>query len=232
MVDARGQVAVHTGADCIPEAGHLAGDSFACQANMMARATVPEGMARAFTESDGDLADRLVAALHGAEAEGGDVRGRQSAALVVVAAEGEAWQKRVDLRVEDAADPLAELDRLLRLKRAHDLADEADGLMAAGQATEAGEHYGRASALAPESDELQFWAGLALVHAGEEAAGLDAVRRGRRRPPRLARAARSPVAGLRARRGAGAAGARRVGVARERTQRAGACRAAGGRGRG
>jgi uncharacterized Ntn-hydrolase superfamily protein len=143
---------------------------------MMARDTVPSAMSAAFAGADGDLADRLLAALDGAEAEGGDVRGRQSAALVVVPPEGETWRRRVDLRVEDHREPLAELRRLLALQRAYELAGEGDELMAAGRVEEAGERYRSASALAPGSDELRFWAGLALAAAGDLDAGVAAVR--------------------------------------------------------
>jgi len=177
VVDARGRVAVHTGADCIPEAGHATGEHWTCQANMMDRSTVPDAMAAAFAQAGGDLAERLTAALEAAEAEGGDVRGRQSAALLVAPAAGEAWQTRVDLRVEDHADPLGELRRLLGLHRAYELAGEADELMGEGRAEEAASRYVRAAELAPDSDELLFWAGLAIAQKGDVAAGADAVRR-------------------------------------------------------
>ena len=177
VVDARGGVAVHTGADCIREAGDATGAHWTCQANMMGRATVPDAMSAAFGQASGDLAERLMTALEGAEAEGGDVRGRQSAALLVAPAQGEAWQARIDLRVEDHADPIGELRRLLGLQRAYELAGEADELMGEGRADEAAGRYVRASELAPESDELLFWAGLAIAQSGDVAAGADAVRR-------------------------------------------------------
>jgi uncharacterized Ntn-hydrolase superfamily protein len=177
VVDARGGVAVHTGPDCIPCAGDAAGAHWTCQANMMARDTVPQAMSAAFAAAQGDLADRLLAALDAAEGEGGDVRGRQSAALLVVAPEGEPWQARIDLRVEDHTDPLAELRRLLGLQRAYELAGRGDELMASDDPVEAGALYRRAAELAPESDELLFWAGLALAHSGDLDAGVDAVRR-------------------------------------------------------
>jgi uncharacterized Ntn-hydrolase superfamily protein len=177
VVDARGGLAVHTGADCIPEAGDLTGAHWTCQANMMARATVPDAMSAAFGRAQGDLAERLMTALEGAEAEGGDVRGRQSAALLVAPAVGEPWRARVDLRVEDHADPIGELRRLLGLQRAYELAGEADELAAAGDLEAAAGRYVRASELAPESDELLFWAGLAIAQHGDVAAGADAVRR-------------------------------------------------------
>jgi uncharacterized Ntn-hydrolase superfamily protein len=177
VVDARGRAVAHTGYDCIAHAGHQVGDGFTCQANMMAADTVPQAMAAAFEAAEGDLAARLTAALDGAESVGGDVRGRQSAALLVVPAQGPAWKARVDLRVDDHHDPLAELSRLLGLQRAYELADQADGLMGAGQTNAAGNLYRRATDLAPGSDELEFWAGLALAQGGDLQAGSAAVGR-------------------------------------------------------
>jgi uncharacterized Ntn-hydrolase superfamily protein len=177
VVDAGGGVAVHTGAKCIPCAGDVTGAHWSCQANMMARDTVPAAMSAAFEHAPGRLADRLMAALDAAEGEGGDVRGRQSAALLVVPAAGEPWRARVDLRVEDHREPLAELRRLLDLQRAYELAGEADELMAADRAAEAGALYRRAAELAPGAEEMLFWAGLALAHSGDLEAGADAVRR-------------------------------------------------------
>jgi len=177
IVDAAGRVAVHTGADCIPYAGHATGEHVSAQANMMARDTVPAAMVAGFEAAEGDLAQRLMAALDAAEGEGGDVRGRQSAALLVAPREGEPWQARFDLRVEDHREPVEELRRVLTLARAYELAGQADELLASDRASEAGPLYERAAELAPESDELLFWAGLAQVHAGEAERGIAAVRR-------------------------------------------------------
>jgi uncharacterized Ntn-hydrolase superfamily protein len=177
VVDARGGVAVHSGEDCIPCAGHVQGEHWSCQANMMARETVPAAMSDAFAAAGGELTQRLLAALDAAEGEGGDVRGRQSAAMVVVAAEGEPWRTRVNLRVEDHDAPLGELRRLVTLANAYERAGEADELMAAGRTEEAGALYRRAAELAPDNEELLFWAGLALAQAGDLDAGVDAVRR-------------------------------------------------------
>jgi uncharacterized Ntn-hydrolase superfamily protein len=177
IVDARGGVAVHTGPGCIPEAGDVRGEHWTCQANMMERRTVPDAMSAGFAAAGGDLAERLMTALEAAEAEGGDVRGRQSAALLVVPATGEPWRFRVDLRVEDHTDPIGELRRLLGLQRAYELAGEGDELLAAGRPEEAGERYRAAQALAPGSHELLFWAGLAMAQAGDLDGGVDAVRR-------------------------------------------------------
>ena len=163
VVDAQGKAAAHTGEACIPWAGQVVGDGFACQANMMAGDTVPAAMAQAYSEAEGDLATRMLTALLAAEAEGGDVRGRQSAALLVVPAEGEPWRARLDIRVEDHADPLGELQRLVRLARAYEMAGEADELASEGEHEHATELYVAAAALAPEADELTFWAGLGVA---------------------------------------------------------------------
>jgi uncharacterized Ntn-hydrolase superfamily protein len=175
-VDTTGAVAVHTGADCIPHAGHVAGEQFSCQANMMARPGVPEAMAAAYEAADGDLAARMLAALEGAERAGGDVRGRQSAALLVVRGERGDAVPALELRVEDHAEPIAELARLLQLQRAYTLAGEADELLGKGDMDAAGELYRRAAELAPDSDELRFWSGIALVHLGDVDSGVAAVR--------------------------------------------------------
>jgi uncharacterized Ntn-hydrolase superfamily protein len=168
VVDASGRVAVHTGSACIAEAGHVVGDGWACQANMMGRATVPEAMAAAFRAAEGPLAERMVAALEAAEAEGGDLRGRQSAALVAGG---------VELRVEDHPDPVPELRRLLVLHRAYEAAEEADGHVASGRYDEAARLYERASELAPDNHELLFWAGLAAAQGGDMDLALERVRR-------------------------------------------------------
>ncbi len=177
VVDAEGAVAVHTGPDCIPCAGDVRGLHWTCQANMMASDAVPAAMSAAFERAEGDLAERLMTALDAAEGAGGDLRGRQSAALIVVPADGEPWQMRVQLRVEDHTEPVGELRRLLVLQRAYELAGRADELLAGGEPEEAGALYRRARELAPESDELQFWAGLALAQTGDLESGVDAVRR-------------------------------------------------------
>ena len=175
VADASGQVAAHTGAGCIPHAGDTAGDGFTCQANMMASDTVPDAMANAYRSHHGDLADRMMAALDAAEEAGGDVRGRQSAALLVVPPTGEPWRTRFDVRVEDHAQPLQELSRVLRLARAYEMAGQADELVAEGAYAEATSLYLEAAALAPEADELTFWAGIGVA-AQDLPAGVELVR--------------------------------------------------------
>ena len=112
LLDAAGRIAQHTGADCIPHAGNASGETWAAQGNMLA-SDAWHAMGAAFEESRGSLAERLLAALDAAEAAGGDWRGRGGAAIVVVAAEGEPWDRVIDLRVEEGDDSLVELRRLL-----------------------------------------------------------------------------------------------------------------------
>jgi uncharacterized Ntn-hydrolase superfamily protein len=175
-VDARGEAAAHTGDGCIPHAAHVVDRGFACQANIMAGETVPAAMAEAFLAHEGDLAERLLAALDRAQAQGGDLRGRQSAALLVVPAGGEPWRTRFDVRVDDHSDPLGELRRLLRLARAYELAARADELLASGAREDARTAYVQAAELAPDATELTFWAGVA-IGADDVAAGLELVRK-------------------------------------------------------
>jgi uncharacterized Ntn-hydrolase superfamily protein len=171
VVDRDGRVAAHTGDGCIPDAGHLEGDGFSAQANMMSTDRVWPEMAAAFEASSGSLARRLLGALDAAQAAGGDVRGSQSAALLVVPAEGEAWIRTVELRVEDHTEPLAELRRLLDLHDAYELADRADGLAGEGRHEQAAELYLRAAEAAPANVELSFWAGLGIAAGGDVDAG-------------------------------------------------------------
>lgn len=177
IVDAAGRVAAHTGSSCIPEAGHVTGDGVSCQANIMASALVWPAMLTAFESADGPLADRLLAALDAAEREGGDVRGRQSAALLVVPPEGEDWQTTVSLRVEDHPEPLVELRRLVALAEAYDLAGQADELVNEGRHNEAANMYVRAAELAPDNHELLLWAGLGAAQAGDIDKAVERVRR-------------------------------------------------------
>jgi uncharacterized Ntn-hydrolase superfamily protein len=170
IVDAGGGVATHTGAKCIPAAGHRAGEGYSCQANLMEKDTVWDAMAEAFESTTGSLALRLMAALDAAEAEGGDIRGKQSAAMLVVRGDptGRSWEDRIiDLRVEDSPEPLPELRRLLDIRRAYDADSEADRLDEAGDAAGAKAKRVEAMALAADNVELRFWAGIATAQAGD-----------------------------------------------------------------
>lgn len=177
MVDARGNVAVHTGASCIPDAGHRKGAQYSVQANLMANDMVWPEMAQAFEHAKGDLTERMLQALEAAQQAGGDIRGRQSAAIVVVSATstGKPWVDRImDLRVEDHPDPIAELRRLVRLRRAYRLEDQGDEMIAANEPDKALEAYAEAAKLAPDVVELQFWAAVSTFTTGRENEGLRA----------------------------------------------------------
>src|SRR6266853_5340258 len=170
IVDATGAAAAHTGSKCIPAAGHRVGDGFSCQANLMEKDTVWDAMTEAYLTTDAPLAERMMAALEAAEAEGGDIRGKQSAAMLVVAAKGtgRSWDDRlIDLRVEDAAEPLPELRRLLRIKRAYHTAGDADALEESGDMKGAVAKLHEALAIAPEMIELRFMTGVTMATAGD-----------------------------------------------------------------
>jgi len=170
MVDAAGRVATHTGARCIEAAGHHAGKDYSVQANMMRNGSVWPAMAKAFEASKGDLAERMLAALEAAEAAGGDVRGKQSAALIVVSGKpsGRPWQDRLfDLRVEDSPAPLPELRRLVSLARAYALMNEGD--LAVERKDDAGAlaAYSAARAIVPDNAEMTYWTAVSLVGMGK-----------------------------------------------------------------
>jgi len=166
MVDASGRAAAHTGARCVVAAGHVVGPGRSIQANMMERPTVWTAMDEAYRATNGPLADRLMAALEAAEAQGGDVRGRQSAALLVVPATGPAWATRYDLRVEDDRAPLVELARLLRLARAYEAFDRSEAPAMARDFAAAAAAMDEAHALAPDDDQITLWTALMLAAAG------------------------------------------------------------------
>jgi uncharacterized Ntn-hydrolase superfamily protein len=176
VVDGAGHVAAHTGSSCMAYAGHATGDGVSCQANIMATDRVWPAMLDAFGASGGSLTSRLLAALDAAEREGGDLRGRQSAAILVVAPDAEPWETVVSLRVEDHPDPLVELRRLVGLRDAYSLAGRADELLNTGHHDEAARLYVEASERAPGNHELLFWAGLGTAHAGDLDAGVTQVR--------------------------------------------------------
>ena len=176
-IDANGIVGVHTGPGCIDYAGDLQGEGYCVQANMMASPDVWPAMARAYESTAGSLARRLFESLCAGEEAGGDVRGRQSAALLVVPAEGEPWRRTVELRVEDDPEPLAELGRLLDLSEAYAYASAADDAASAGDFEGVAQNAGRALGLAPDNSELRFWAGLGMIQGGQESAGVEMLRK-------------------------------------------------------
>jgi uncharacterized Ntn-hydrolase superfamily protein len=180
MIDAQGRVAAHTGARNIQFAGHHVGNNFSVQANLMSTAQVWPAMARAFEPSTGDLADRLLSALNAAQAAGGDVRGKQSAALVIVRgkATGKPWVDReFDLRVDDSPDPLKELGRLVVLQRAYNHMNAGDLAVEDKDDAQALAQYSAASALAPANVEMVYWHAVALVKMGRVSESLPLFRR-------------------------------------------------------
>jgi uncharacterized Ntn-hydrolase superfamily protein len=169
FVNAAGHVAVHTGDQCIEAAGHVTADGVSCQANMMRGPSVWPAMLEAYHASRGDLADRLLTALDAAEAAGGDIRGRQSAAMLIVkaASSGQPWQDRVvDLRVDDAPDPLRELRRLVGVHRGYQEMEVAEQHEIAGDMDASLIAYERARALLAGNDEATFWAAILMADAG------------------------------------------------------------------
>lgn len=172
MVDAQGRAAAHTGKLCIQEAGHTVGNGFTTEANLMLKSTVWDAMNRAFKKATGSLTERLLVALEAAEAEGGDIRGRQSAAILVVSGThtGKPWAGadiRVSLRVEDSAEPLKELRRLVRLQQAYSFADKGDEYFAKNEIEKANEAYRTAETLAGGNVELAFWRAVTLASSGK-----------------------------------------------------------------
>ena len=169
MIDIKGNVAAHTGSRCIKYAGHIVGENYSVQANKMANGTVPKAMAIAFEETKGDLADRMMAALEAAEAEGGDIRGKQSAAMVIVSGEpsGVEWKDtKLNLRIEDHPTPLIELKRLIRVHRAYQHANMGDHYMETEEIDKALIEYSKAAEYYPENAELPYWSAIALANGG------------------------------------------------------------------
>ncbi|MFL6229009.1 MAG: DUF1028 domain-containing protein [Pyrinomonadaceae bacterium] len=167
MLDAGGRVATHTGAKCIDAAGDHVGRNYSTQANLMANDRVWGAMSKAFESTRGDLAERMLAALDAAQAAGGDIRGRQSAAIIVVAGKstGRAWVDRIfDLRVDDSPEPLKELRRLVTLQRAYNHMNAGDLATEKKDNEGALREYGEAERLVPDNVEMVYWHAVALVN--------------------------------------------------------------------
>jgi uncharacterized Ntn-hydrolase superfamily protein len=167
IIDAAGNTAAHTGKDCIPAAGHISKKYYSVQANLMHNDKVWPAMEKAFLETKGPLAERLVAALEAAEAQGGDIRGKQSAALLVVRGKptGNIWEDRlIDLRVEDHPEPIKEIRRLLTVHRAYDHMNAGDLAIEHNDETKALEEYHAAMRMFPENLEMKYWTAVSLVN--------------------------------------------------------------------
>jgi uncharacterized Ntn-hydrolase superfamily protein len=169
LVDSEARVATHTGERCIADAGHVMGEGFSVQANMMATPDVWPAMADAYRGSTGDLAERMLAALEAGQAAGGDVRGRQSAAILIVEADstGRPWiDTAMELRVEDHAEPIRELRRLVTLHRAYQHSNRGDELLGVDRVEDALAEYSTAAQMAPQIEELPFWHAVTLADLG------------------------------------------------------------------
>ncbi len=170
VIDASGKSASHTGSKNIKYAGNIAGKYYSVQANLMKTNTVWPAMAKAFEETKGTLAERMLASLEAAQKEGGDIRGKQSAALLVVSGKptGMSWVDRlVDLRVDDSSEPLKELRRLLRVKTAYDFMNSGDLAVEAGDYAKASKAYATAEEMFPNNLEMQYWHAVNLANQGE-----------------------------------------------------------------
>jgi uncharacterized Ntn-hydrolase superfamily protein len=169
MIDARGNVDAWTGKNDIPAAGQVVGRNFSVQANLMLNEKIWPAMAQAFEKTKGDLADRMLAALDAAQAAGGDIRGRQSAAIVVVTGKptGQSWKDRTfDLRVDDSDEPLKELRRLVTLQRAYNHMNAGDLAVEKKDNEGALREYGAAEKLVPDNAEMIYWHAVALANMG------------------------------------------------------------------
>ncbi|MCA1557100.1 MAG: DUF1028 domain-containing protein [Acidobacteria bacterium] len=167
MIDAKGRVDAWTGSKDIPAAGHIVGENFSVQANLMANERVWPAMAEAFRKTKGDLAERMMAALEAAQSAGGDIRGRQSAAIIVVTGKptGKPWADRIfDLRVDDSPEPLKELRRLITLQRAYNHMNAGDLAVERKDNEAALREYSAATRLVPENAEMTYWHAVALVN--------------------------------------------------------------------
>lgn len=180
MVDSKGRVAAHTGSKCLPHAGHITGDGFSCQGNIMRTPKVWGAMKKSFEgNSKLPLAERMVGALEAAEEAGGDIRGKQSSAILVVSPDlrPNYWEGRlVELRVEDHRAPVPELKRLLRYQRGYDWANRGDDFLTAKNYPKALDAYSKALSLVPEIDELKFWVGIGLLSSGKAEKGEDMLK--------------------------------------------------------
>jgi uncharacterized Ntn-hydrolase superfamily protein len=203
MIDAQGRVAAFTGSRAIRAAGQHVGRQYSVQANLMEKPTVWPAMARAFENTRGDLAERLLAALDAAEREGGDIRGRQSAAILVVGPTntGRPWtDRRFDLRVEDHPAPVTEIRRLVTLARVYQKLNEGDEWVTKNDMARAVQAYGAATTVVPDAatnGEAAFWTGISLANAKRVEDAIPYLRRAQAVDARWAElVTRLPDAGL------------------------------------
>lgn len=170
IIDTEGRVATYTGEKCIAEAGHINGSNFSVQANMMLNDSVWPAMAEAFKAGEGPLAERMVAALKAAQGQGGDIRGQQSASIIVVKGEksGRPWEDRkLELRVEDHPEAVSEIARLLKVHRAYEHMNRGDLAIEHGDVDKALAEYGAAQKMFPGNIEMKFWTAVSLANVGK-----------------------------------------------------------------
>lgn len=170
IVDSKGNSAGYTGSKCISGAGHVVGDNYSVQANMMLNDRVWGAMSRTFERSEGPLAERLIATLEAAQNAGGDIRGKQSACLLVVRgdASGNLWEDRlIDLRVEDNPEPIDEIKRLLKVYRAYEHMNKGDLAVEKNDMKLAMEEYNAAMKMFPDNLEMKYWTAITLANTGE-----------------------------------------------------------------
>ncbi len=169
IIDANGNIAAYTGKKCIPAAGHHIGDNFSVQANLMLNDSVWPAMTKAFEESEGPLAERMIAALEAAQNAGGDIRGKQSAAILVVRGKstGKVWEDRlIDLRVEDHPEPVKEIKRVLKVFRAYEYMNAGDLAIEKNNVQGALKAYGTAEEMFPDNLEMKYWHAVSLANVG------------------------------------------------------------------
>lgn len=175
IIDSKGRVANYTGDKCIAEAGDIKGKQYSVQANMMLNNTVWPAMSKAYEQADGSLAERMVAALKAAQKEGGDIRGQQSAAILVVKGESsdQPWNDRlVDLRVDDNPHAVDEIARLLKVHQAYEHMNAGDQAIEKGNVDQALQEYGQARDMFPQNEEMTYWTAVSMANAGRIAQSL------------------------------------------------------------
>lgn len=168
IIDTKGNVATHTGKNCIQHADHIKGQGYSVQSNMMLTKKVSKAMSEAYEKSTGkSLAERLLLALEAAQGAGGDIRGQQSAAILVVPAksEGKPWDERtVDLRVDDHKTPVQELHRLYNVHTAYQHMNNGDLAVEKNDMATAMKEYNAAMKLIPGNLEMQYWTAITLAN--------------------------------------------------------------------
>jgi uncharacterized Ntn-hydrolase superfamily protein len=170
VVDAKGNVAVHTGRKCIAFASDIKGGQFSVQANMMLNDRVIPAMYRAYSKAEGSLAERLYAALMAAQVAGGDIRGQQAAAIKVVSGKKTghvAEDVLVDIRVDDASNAVVEIGRVLEVQQAYQHMNNGDLAIEKGNEEAALREYGEAMKMFPNNLEMKYWYAVSLVNMGK-----------------------------------------------------------------